>query len=153
MVIRNLESIYWSKWLLKFISIYYFKGKRFLIERCLYFGLFLVKKKLDKNPLFYFFEVLEKIKPVMGLKVYKVPKRKLYKIKTIPFIIKFSTQYKKAITWLVKSIKLLKGINLSFKIFQEFYSIIYKSNSGTLHKKKEYYKYILMFKVTKKFKW
>jgi ribosomal protein S7 len=47
------------------------KGKKNIIEKILYYSFFLMKKKLRFYPLFIFFEVLEKIKISIGLKIDK----------------------------------------------------------------------------------
>ena len=148
---NNIEAIFWSKWLLKFINRFFFKGRRFLIEKTLYFSFFLLKKKLSCCPIFFFFEVLEKVKPMVGLKLYRSKKQNLSKINTIPFIANFSLQYKKGIFWLSKAIKLRIDKKLSIKIFQELYDINFFNTGITINKKKEYYKYSLLFKITKKF--
>jgi ribosomal protein S7 len=47
------------------------KGKKDFIEKLIYSSLFSIKKKLKFYPLFIFFEVLEKIKISIGLKLNK----------------------------------------------------------------------------------
>lgn len=66
-------------------------------EQKIYLSFFLIKKKLNICPLFFFFEVLEKIKPIVGLKIYKKKNRKLNKISAGSYILEVSAQYKKAI--------------------------------------------------------
>ena len=153
MYFNNIEGFFWSKWLLKFINRFFFKGKRFLVEKSLYFSFFLLKKKLCVCSIFLFFEVLEKIKPIISLNIYKLKKSKVKKLCATPFIGKFAVQYKKGIFWLSKAIKLRKEQKLSIKIFYEFYDINYFNLGKALQKKKEYYKYFLFFKITKRFKW
>jgi ribosomal protein S7 len=72
-------------------------GKKFLFEKILYFSFFLLKKKLSGCAIFFFFEVLEKIKPIVGIKLYKFQKRKIKRITAVPYIVRASLQYKKAI--------------------------------------------------------
>ena len=153
MLYNSLEGIFWSKWLLKFINMFFFMGKKFLFEKVLYISFFLLKKKLSSCPIFIFFEVLEKIKPMVGLKLYILKKRKIERMTAIPYIINISLQYKKAIFWLVNSIKIRKEKVLYKKLYYEFYNIIVNNTSDSFLKKKEFYKYVLLFKINKKFKW
>jgi len=55
MIFNNLEGVFWSKWLLKFINRCFFMGKKFLFEKMLYFSFFLLKKKLSGSAFFFFF--------------------------------------------------------------------------------------------------
>jgi hypothetical protein len=59
----------------------------------------LLKNKLNCSPIFFLFEALEKIKPIIGLKLYKKKqkKKKMMKITAIPFFLTLALQYKKAI--------------------------------------------------------
>lgn len=148
-----MEGIFKSIWLSKFINQWFFIGKQFSVEKIIYFSFFLIKKKLKCSPLFIFFETLEKIRPLIGLKLYKKKKRKITQVTASPIIIKEPLQYKKAIFWLAKAIKFRKEKSLSLKIIQEFYAIIFLNNGNTLKKKKEYYQYAILYKTVKKFKW
>ena len=65
------EGLYNSKWLSKFINKFCIQGKKLQIEKIIYYSFFLTKKKLNYYPIFIFFEVLEKIKPSIGLKIFK----------------------------------------------------------------------------------
>lgn len=138
---------------IKIYKSWFFIGKQFNIEKIIYFSFFLIKKNLKCSPLFIFFEVLEKIRPLIGLKLYRQKKRKVTKIIANPIIIKEPIQYQKAIFWLSKAIKCRKEKFLSLRIFQEFYSIIFFNTGNTLKKKKEYYQYAILYKSIKKFKW
>ena len=128
-------------------------GKKFYIEKIIYFSFYELKKKLQYCSLFFFFEALEKIKPSIGLKIYKLGKGKRKKINIFPYILNKSAQYKKSIYWLAKAIKLRKENTLCLKICLEFYDINFNNSGNSLKKKKEYYKYVIMFKAIKKFKW
>lgn len=122
-------------------------------ERIIYLSLFFVKKKIKVCPLYFFFEVLEKVKPVIGLKIYKRYNRKINKVTAISYILNVSKRYKKAIFWLSKAIKLHVGSNLFIKIFRELYETVYLNSSLSLKKKRKYYDYVLLFKKAKRFKW
>jgi ribosomal protein S7 len=127
-------------------------GKKNLMEKILYFSFFLLKKKLSGCAVFFFFEALEKVKPVVGLKLYTLKKRKIQRTTAVPYIASLSLQYKKAIFWLMSAIKIRKEKKWSSKLFQEFYDIILNKTGNSFLKKKEFYKYVILFKTTKKFK-
>lgn len=149
------DGYYSSKWLSKFISKMSSKGKKYIIEKILYYSFFLIKKKLKFYPLFIYFEVLEKIKISVGLKLNKSKWKnsKNTAVKAFPYLLNISAQYKKSILWLTQAIKLRLEKNLSLKIYSEFYDILFNFSGNTLKKKKDYYKYVILFKTVKKFKW
>lgn len=128
-------------------------GKKFLFEKMLYFSFFLIKKRLSGCAFFFFFEILEKIKPMIGLKLYLVQKKKIQRTIAIPYILRISLQYKKAMFWLSNAIKIRKEKKWSLKLFHEFYDIILNKMGNAFLKKKDFYKYVILFKTTKKFKW
>lgn len=110
----------------------------------------MLKSKLNCCPIFFFFEALEKIKPIIGLKFYKQKKR--IKITVIPYFLTLASQYKKAIFWISKAIKLRFEKKLISKISNELYAINVLNLGESLKKKKECYKYAIMFKTVKRFK-
>jgi ribosomal protein S7 len=61
-------------------------------------------------------------------------------------------QYKKAIDWLIRSIKARQEINFCTKISNEIKNIILNEITSSIKKKKEYYNYAIMFKSAKNFK-
>jgi ribosomal protein S7 len=87
------EGIFFSKWFSKFINNCFRLRNKIIAEKILYQIFFLVKKKLNFSCLFFFFETLEKVKPVVGLKVFTVGKNKT---KAIPIFLHVGLQYKKA---------------------------------------------------------
>ncbi len=153
MFCNRFDGVFWSKWLLKFINKFIFTGKKYLVEKIIYLSFFYIKKNLNSSAIFFFFEVLERIKPIVGLKFYTLKKRKLKRITAVPYIVSISLQYKKAIFWLVNAIKLRKEKEWFLKIFQEFYDILLNKTGHSFLKKKEFYRYVILFKTAKKFKW
>jgi len=150
-----LEGIFRSKWFSKFINHWFFSGNNYKAEKLFYLSFYFLKKKLNCCPVYFFFEALEKIKPFISLKLYKKKhkKKKVVKIIAIPFFATLPLQYKKAIFWLSKSIQLRFEIFLKSKVSNELYFINVLNSGESLKKKMEYYKYAVMFKATKRFKW
>jgi ribosomal protein S7 len=147
------EGVFQSKWLSKFINKLTLFGKTGKIERLVYLTFFFIKKELSICPMFFFFEVLEKVRPVIGLKIYKKKGRKVTTKTAMPIKLNTTAQYKKAIFWLRLSISVKEEKQLVSKIFQEFYDTLILDAGNSLKKKKTYYKYAVLFKATRKFKW
>ena len=146
------ENVYLSKLILKFINILIFVTLKTKMEKFLYFSFFYWKKLLNTIPLFYFFETLLKIRPVIGFYIYIIKINKKNKIKIKPYFMTFTARLQKAIYWLSRSIKIEKE-KLSFNIINEFYNIVFFNRSNALLQKMKFYKTILLFKTSKRYKW
>jgi len=151
--IKYIEGVFKSRWLSKFINQWSFTSEKIKIENLIYSVLFLYKRNYNFCGLSYFFQALEKIKPIVGLKIYKKSWGRKKKIRVASFILPVGLQYKKAIFWLSKSMKLRKEIHLKDKLVNELNDILCNTTSLALKKKKEHYKFAVMFKAVKKFKW
>lgn len=147
------EGIFNSKWLSKFINCWFFKGEKFKIEKLIYESFFYLKKKFNVNGLLLLLEVLEQLKPWIGLKLHRSTNQRKSQIQAHPVILTSNIQYRKAIYWLVKSIQLRKEINFSIRMSNEIKGIVFNEMTNSLKKKKEYYKYAVLFKSVRKFKW
>jgi len=132
---------------------WFFNGKQNKIEKLIYSLFFAFKSKYKESLIFYFFEILEKIKPIIGLKLYKNNSRKVKKSDATTMLLQITSQYKKAIFWLSRAIKLRKEKSLSTKIYNEFVDILFNNTGFALKKKKEHYKLTVLFKTRRKFKW
>ena len=64
----------------------------------------------------------------------------------------FLARWQKAIYWLSRSIKLEKEI-LIYNFLNEIHNIVFLEKSNALRQKIKYYKTILLFKSTKRYKW
>ena len=147
------DAIFQSRWLSKFISCLFFTGKKWKAEKMIYFSFFCLKYFFIINMLYLFLEILECLKPWIGIKIYHTLKGKRKKIQAYPIILTINTQYKKAIYWLLSSIKLRQELNFCIKINTEIKNIIFNETTNSFKKKKEYYNYAILFKSTQKFKW
>jgi ribosomal protein S7 len=147
------EGIFKSKWLSKFINSLFFTGKRWKSENFAYDSFFALKFFFVINILFLFLEVLERLKPWVGLRLQHIMYNKKQKIQAYPITLNKGTQYTKAINWLIRSIQLRQETNFCTRISNEIKSIIFNELTNSIIKKKEYYKYAIMFKSKKNFKW
>jgi ribosomal protein S7 len=147
------EFIFRSKWLSKFITSLNFKGEKLKIEKIIYESLFFFKKYFIVNSFFFFFESLERLKPWVGLQIYKTFKLKKKKIKAYSTNLNSSIQYKKAIFWLIRGAETRNESKFYVKICNEIQNIVFNELTYSLKKKREYYNYAIMFKSVQKYKW
>jgi ribosomal protein S7 len=151
--IKN-ENVYISKLLLKFINTFIFKNLKIKIEKLIYFSFFYWKKELNTIPIYYFFETIFQVRPLIGFYIYIIKKKKKKKIKIKPYFMNFLSRWQKAIYWLTRSIKIELGKQkFYFSIINEFYRVIFLGKSNTLQQKIKFYKTILLFKTSKNYKW
>jgi len=73
------DSVYDSIWISKFINQWSFTGKKFQVEKTIYQCFFIIKKLLSQNPFYLFSEIIEKVRPMVGLRLYKKKKENLLK--------------------------------------------------------------------------
>ena len=146
------EAYFKSKWFSIFINKWFFNGKKFKIESIVYYSFFFLKKKFNINSFFLFFEILEYLKPNIGIK--RISTKSKWKNSTIyPCYLNFTSQYKKSIFWLIQGIQLRKENVFYLKIFEEFVDIIFKKVTIGVKCRMEYYNYAVLFKASRKFKW
>jgi len=72
-----IEGIFSTRWISKFINKWFFIGEQQKVEGFLYASFFLIKKKLKIAPVFFFFEALEKLKPIVGFKIISEETKKV----------------------------------------------------------------------------
>jgi ribosomal protein S7 len=69
MIIDYKEPFFYSKLLSKFVNIFFYNGLKERVEKIIYFTFKFLKCKLRiQTPLFYFFECIETLRPLLGLK-------------------------------------------------------------------------------------
>ena len=81
------EGIFNSKWLSKFMNCWFFKGEKFKIEKLIYKTFLSLKKKFNVNGLLLLFEVLEQLKPWIGLKLHRSSNQRKSQIQAHPVIL------------------------------------------------------------------
>lgn len=146
-----IEGIFKCKWLSIFFCRWCFSKNK--IEKFIYFSFFLLKKRFVISPLFLFFEVLEKLKPSVGLKLYKNDNGKKKINKACPVILDSRLKYKKSLYWLMKSTQLRKDFFFSNKLYNDIKNLIFNRTNNSIRIKREYYNYAILFKSTKRFYW
>jgi len=117
----NCDTIYNSVWIKKFVSS--LGGSSKLFTNLVKF----IKIKHRYETLFLFFEILEKIKPT----VFTFNKKRGKTLLKVPLLINNVVQYKKAIHWLLLTIKSRKENLFLTKIYLEFLGIL--KNHSTVY--------------------
>jgi hypothetical protein len=146
-----VEGIFKCKWVSNFINRWCFNKVK--VEFFLYFSFFLLKKQFIISPLFLFFEVVEKLKPSLGINLYSDGSGKKKKIKACPIILDSRLKYKKSLYWLMKSTQLRKNFFFQNKLYKDIESLTLKHTINSMQMKREYYNYAVLFKSSKRFHW
>ena len=105
MLIWQKDSLYNSWWFHKFISKLMFSGKKFSIEKKLYFSLYRLKKGNKMLPFYLFMHFFEKIKPFLST----ISKRLGRKFYLVPVPIRIRRQYIVGLDWIIQSNKSTKA--------------------------------------------
>jgi ribosomal protein S7 len=95
--IQKVEGIFRSIVLSKFIKQLFLLIKPGLSESFLYVLFFLIKKKLNYSPIFLFFEIIDKIRPKIGLKFFRRYKFNELETFVVPYLLTTYFQYNRAI--------------------------------------------------------
>jgi ribosomal protein S7 len=125
-----------------------------LFEKILYKSFYLLKIKIRENPYLIFFENIEKSKPVLSIKFKIKTKKKNKQIIIVPIYINLIKQYKKVIKWLELSL-IIQGVKNKYfiKLFYELIDLYFNNESFMLKKKNENYKFIVLNKFNKNYRW
>jgi len=148
------ESIYQSFLLSYYLNVLNRKGNKMLFEKILYKSFYLLKIKIRENPYLIFFENIEKSKPVLSIKFKIKTKKKNKQIIIVPIYINLIKQYKKVIKWLELSL-IIQGVKNKYfiKLFYELIDLYFNNESFMLKKKNENYKFIVLNKFNKNYRW
>lgn len=150
----KIEYIYMSKLFLKFLNTLIFFNLKIKIEKFIYVSFFLWKKTYKTTPLFFFFQALLEVRPLIGFYLYISKKKQKKIIKIKPYYLSFIGRWQKAIYWFTRGLKTnlyMHGFYTSF--VQELFNITYLNVSNVLKQKLKFYQTILLFKSTKNYKW
>lgn len=114
------DPIFYSWFITKFINNLMSNGKKSKVESSMFNAFSYLKIKYKKNPQLLFFLILQKIKPIINVKLVGFGKKRFI----IPIILPLIKQYKLAIKWLAISIKHRPEQSLEQKIISEFSNIL-----------------------------
>jgi len=153
-LIYKKEGFFHCNLVSKFINIFFFSGLKESIEKIIYFTFKFLKRKLNvKTPLFYFFECIEHLRPILGLKkklnFFNIVKKTQY----ITYYLKSNKSYNIAITWFYFEIKLKKKTILLQKIFNEIVNLNLFNLGISLQRKYQHYHFCVEYKNNKNYRW
>lgn len=154
MLKTKIDYLYMSQLFLKFLNTLIFFNLKLKMEKLIYLSFFYWKKKYKTTPLFFFFQALLSVRPLIGFYLYIIKKKQKKTIKIKPYYMSFLGRWQKAIYWFTRIFKIehtKKG--LSHIILYEIYNITYNNLSPILKQKIKFYQTILFFKSTKNYKW
>ena len=154
MYLIKKDNIFLSKLFSKFINNLIYTNLKKKINNIIFNSFYYWKKLLGTNSIFFFFESLIKLRPLVGFYVYVIKKKKKKSIKIKPHFMNFKNRWLKAIFWLSRSLKInISKNSLLINFINELYSIVFLDRGNSLQQKTKYYKTILSFKTSKNFKW
>ena len=126
--INKVDGVFKSILLSKFIKHLYTLANSSLIFKSIYTVFYILKKKLNCCPIFFFFEAIEKIRPIIGVKLSSKKKIKEIEITFASiYILRKEEQYNKAIFWLYKSVSMRKEKSLIIKIFNFLFLYLFSN--------------------------
>jgi len=138
-----------------FVNNWIFICSRFKIFIILQSVFIIWKKSLDSQLIFFVYEGVSKLRPILGYNFYLLKrknKRRIYKLRV--FLLNRNTRNKKAIRWLIKGICLhSNNLGLQNKILAELYNLNFLQQGYSLKYKILYYQNLISNKTSRNFLW
>jgi len=124
------------------------------LDRFLNFTIFYWKKYSNLQFLFFLYEGVLKLRPIIGAYVFIIKRNRMKKKKYIlPYVLNKERRIKRALSWLISSIRFRKEHLLLQRVTVELYSLNILSTGKALIYKKAYYKSIIVYKIGKNYLW
>ena len=142
------DSKYGSKVVTKLINQVMLDGKKAIAQGIVYDSFEIIKTKLGVEPLDYFMQALENVKPVLETKARRVGGSNYQ----VPLEIAPARQQTLAIRWLVKYARLRSERGMENKLAAEIMDA-YNSTGGAFKKKEDSHKMAESNKAFAHFKW
>ena len=134
--------------LAKFMNRIMIDGKKSVSEKIVYGAFDLVSKKTDKEPIDFFHEALNNVKPSLEVRSRRVGGATYQ----VPVEVKSKRAQALAIRWLVDSARKRKDKHMSDKIFNELYDA-YEKKGAAVKKKEDVHKMAESNKAFAHFRW
>jgi hypothetical protein len=145
----NFCSALYCKFLNNWISL----GIRFKIERFGYETLFIWKKRLNFNFLFFFLESITRLKPIIGYYLFIINRNRKKLIKIHPYLLNENIRWRRSILWFCRSVQISTEFTLVSKVLSEVYNINFLNKSNALLYKIKHYTTISTYKTSKNYLW
>ena len=134
--------------LAKFMNRIMVDGKKSISEKIVYGAFELVSKKTDKEPIDFFHEALNNVKPSLEVRSRRVGGATYQ----VPVEVKSKRAQALAIRWLVDSARKRKDKHMSDKIFNELYDA-YEKKGAAVKKREDVHKMAESNKAFAHFRW
>ena len=134
--------------LAKFMNRIMVDGKKSISEKIVYGAFDLVSKKTDKEPIDFFHEALNNVKPSLEVRSRRVGGATYQ----VPVEVKNKRAQALAIRWLVYSARKRKDKHMSDKIFNELYDA-YEKKGAAVKKREDVHKMAESNKAFAHFRW
>ena len=132
----------------RFMNRIMLDGKKSISEKIVYGAFEIVSKKTDKDPLTFFHEALDNVKPNLEVKSRRVGGATYQ----VPVEVKSKRAQALAIRWLIDSARKRKDKHMSDKIFNELYDA-YEKKGAAVKKKEDVHKMAESNKAFAHFRW
>ena len=134
--------------LAKFMNRIMVDGKKSISEKIVYGAFDLVSKKTDKEPIDFFHEALNNVKPSLEVRSRRVGGATYQ----VPVEVKSKRSQALALRWLVDASRKRKDKKMSDKIFNEIYDA-YQNKGSAIKKKEDTHKMAESNKAFAHFRW
>ena len=132
----------------KFMNRIMLDGKKSISEKIVYGAFDILSKKIDKEPLKFFHEALDNVKPNLEVKSRRVGGATYQ----VPVEVKSKRAQALAIRWLVESARKRKDKHMADKIFNELYDA-YEKKGAAVKKREDVHKMAESNKAFAHFRW
>jgi ribosomal protein S7 len=134
------DGVYKSSLFYQSVNLLTTNGSKSLYEVFLYNSLVSLAYSLRENPYMVFFEVIERTRPTVYVKLKKKTTKNKHKIVILPRVLSSYDQYSRSLRWLKMSCLIRDTSDkTSYRLYKEFISVFLNSNSFLLLKKREIY--------------
>ena len=134
--------------LAKFMNRIMVDGKKSISEKIVYGAFDLVSKKTDKEPIDFFHEALNNVKPSLEVRSRRVGGATYQ----VPVEVKSKRSQALALRWLIDASRKRKDKKMSDKIFNEIYDA-YQNKGSAIKKKEDTHKMAESNKAFAHFRW
>ena len=155
MKIKYLDPLFFSYIVSKLIKCLTRKGINEPFENYFYFLIKIFKNKFKlQNTVFFLFELIELIRPLLGLKRLSNTRQKnTVQNKYLPFILNTYQSYNLALKWLLTSAFLEVSNNFMLSLYKQIIIGLFSKEGYIFLKQKQYYSLITKYRYNKYYRW
>jgi small subunit ribosomal protein S7 len=148
------DGVYKSSLLYQFVNLLTTHGNKSLFERFFYSSLTALSLSLRDNPYMIFFEVIERTRPTVFIKLKKKITKNRSKVFILPKVLSSYQQYSQSLKWLKMSCLIRDTKDkISYRLYKESISLFLNNDSFLLLKKREVYKCATLNRLNTHYRW